>query len=215
MTGSRMSREIHVRFCESAGVRFPCATRLVVGFQLHSDAMRFQADLQARFARFSLEMHREKTRLIEFGRYARERREKRGEGKPETFDFLGFTHICSQTKRNGHFVIRRIPRNDRMRQKLKCLKEQLMKKRCTPVEEQGRWLKLVVQGWYNYYSVPLTLPYLHKFLRHVLWYWFRALRRRSQRTRLTWERMYRIANAWLPSPRILHPYPWERLSVIT
>jgi RNA-directed DNA polymerase len=148
-----MSREVHVRFCERRGVRFPPPTLLIVGFEYQKDAQRFLADLRERLAKFGLELHPDKTRLIEFGRYAAERRRARGAGKPETFDFLGFTHICATT-RSGRFWIRRITISKRMRAKLREVKDQLKQRRYQPLPEQGRWLGSVVRGHRAYYAVP-------------------------------------------------------------
>jgi group II intron reverse transcriptase/maturase len=191
------------------------ADDFVVGFQHRTDAERFWAELGERFAKFSLDLHADKTRLIEFGRYAAERRAERGASKPETFDFLGFTHICGRTKKNGRFVVCRRPMAKRMRTKLREIKQTLLRCRHAPVAEQGQWLRSVVEGWYRYFAVPMTYHTLTQFRRRVAWHWFRALRRRSQHHRITWQRMYRLINRWLPPPRILHPYPWQRLRVTT
>lgn len=191
------------------------ADDFVMGFQHRSDAERFQREFRERFSKFNLELHAEKTRLIEFGRFAAERRAQRGAGKPETFDFLGFTHICGRTKKTGKFVVYRRPMAKRMRTKLREIKQTLLRCRHAPVAEQGQWLRSVVNGWYRYYALPMTYHTLEAFRRWVAWHWFRALRRRSQRNRMTWQRMYRLIECWLPQPRILHPYPWERLPVTT
>src|SRR5467141_3404860 len=145
--GSRMSRETHVRFCESGGVRFPSATHLVAGFQHETDARRFQAAMRARFEEFSLALHAEKTRLIEFGRYAASNRKQRGLGKPESFTFLGFIFICVVTRR-GQFQLKRQTRRDRMRIKLKEIKEELRRRMHQPTPEQGGWLRQVVTGFF-------------------------------------------------------------------
>jgi len=188
------------------------ADDIVSGFQYKSDAMRFQKDLQDRFRKFNLELHTEKTRLIQFGRFAAERRAAKGEGKPETFGFLGFTHICAKSSK-GKFLLLRLPIRKRVQAKLKEIKEQLKIRRYTSIPEMGRWLRSVVSGWYRYYAIPNTSRYLGKFRRRVAWLWLRALRRRSQRSRMTWRRMYKLMAIWLPRPRILHPYPQARLQV--
>jgi RNA-directed DNA polymerase len=188
------------------------ADDIVAGFQYQSDAIWFQRDLQARFRKFNLELHAEKTRLIQFGRFAAERRAARGKGKPETFDFLGFTHICAKSSK-GTFLLLRLPMRKRVQAKLKEIKEQLKLRRYTSIPEMGRWLHSVISGWYRYYAVPNTSRYLGKFRRRVAWLWFRALRRRSQRSRMTWRRMYKLIATWLPQPRIMHPYPQARLHV--
>ncbi|WP_418202200.1 group II intron reverse transcriptase/maturase [Anaerohalosphaera lusitana] len=186
------------------------ADDIVVGFQYKSDAMRFRKDMQSRFCKFNLELHSDKTRLIQFGRFAAERRAAKGQGKPETFDFLGFTHICAKSSK-GTFKLLRLPIRKRVQAKLKEIKEQLKIRRYTSIPEMGRWLHSVVSGWYRYYAVPNTFRYLGKFRRRVAWLWFRALRRRSQRSRMTWSRMYKLMDRWLPKPRILHAYPQARL----
>jgi RNA-directed DNA polymerase len=209
-----MSCEVHVRFCESRRVRFPPATHLVVGFQHLGDAQRFLADLRERFAKFGLELHPDKTRLIEFGRHAAERRKARGVGKPETFDFLGFTHLCGKS-RNGRFWLRRITISKRMRAKLKEVKDQLVRRRYQPLPEQGKWLASVVRGHLAYYAVPGNGDAINAFRAQAIKHWRTALRRRSQRHRLTWERMNRITARWLPHARIMHPYPNVRFDART
>lgn len=191
------------------------ADDFVVGFQHRQDAEQFLAELRERFRKFRLDLHAEKTRLIEFGRFAAEDRARREEGKPETFDFLGFTHICSKTWKTGRFLVYRRPMAKRMRATLKRIKEVLLKCRHAPISQMGQWLRSVVQGWYQYYAIPFTYHTLSSFRRQVAWHWFRALRRRSQKHRMTWRRMYRLMEQWLPKPRILHPYPWQRVPVTT
>ena len=170
--------------------------------------------MKERFSRFNLELHAEKTRLIEFGRYAGSDRSGRGDGKPETFDFLGFTHICGKS-RGGDFALHRRPMKKRMRAKLREIKENLRKRMHLPIPEVGQWLRTVVGGWYRYYAVPRSYKVLSSFRFQVAWLWYRTLRRRSQKSSLTWTRMYRLLEHWLPKPRILHPYPSERLRVTT
>jgi group II intron reverse transcriptase/maturase len=186
----------------------------VVGFQHRSDAERFLVDLRERFAQFALELHPEKTRLIEFGRFAAQHRVARGLGKPETFNFLGFTHICGKT-RAGRFQVQRITMSRRMRAKLHEVKDRLRRSRHLPIPEQGRWLGSVVRGYFGYYAVPGNGRALNSFRFKVGRYWCRALRSRSQRHRLTWERMNRLLARWLPPVRILHPYPSARFAART
>jgi RNA-directed DNA polymerase len=185
----------------------------VIGFQNKSDAERFQVELKERMTKFSLEMHEDKTRLVEFGRYAAENRKKRGEKKPETFDFLGFTHICSR-KRDGSFKLHRKTITKRLRAKIKEVREKLLKNRHQPIARQGAWLKAVLQGHFNYYGVPGNREALDTFRRQAQFSWLNALRRRSQKARsLTWKRMEKLISTWLPSTRITHPYPFQRLCV--
>ena len=193
-------------------VRF--ADDVVVGFEYRDDAERFWADLRNRLAKFSLELNAEKTRLIEFGRYAAERRTARGLGKPETFRFLGFTHACGKT-RKGRFKLKRTTDSKRMRAKLNALKGKIERGRHLPIPEQGRWLASVLRGHYQYYAVPDNSEALRAFRRQVVWHWLRALRRRSQRTTMTWERMSRLADRWLPLPRVLHAWPEQRFAANT
>jgi len=188
------------------------ADDFVVGFEHRSDAERFQADLAERFRKFALELHADKTRLIEFGRHAARTRSARGAGKPETFDFLGFTHVCGTT-RKGKFIVVRRPMQKRVRRTLAAIKEVLRRRLHHSIAEVGQWLGTVMRGWYQYYAVPLTSPQLGAFRTRVGRLWYGALRRRSYKTRITWERMHRLIACWLPEPRILHPYPWERLRV--
>ena len=190
-------------------VRF--ADDFIIGFEYRDDAERFLAGLRERFAKFSLELHPDKTRLIEFGRRAARDRAARGEPKPETFKFLGFTHICV-TARNGRFWIRRKTDSKRMRAKLKQVKDQIMRRRHLPIPEQGRWLASVVTGHQAYYAVPGNYDAVHAFRTQATRHWHRALRRRSQKTRLTWERMNRLETRWLPPTRIKHPYPEARFA---
>jgi group II intron reverse transcriptase/maturase len=193
-------------------VRF--ADDFIVGFQYEQDARRFQAELRKRFARFGLELHPDKTRLIEFGRFAVSDRAARGLGKPETFDFLGFTHISAKTK-NGRFWIRRVTIAKRMRTKLREVKDQLKRGRHRPFAVQGQWLRSVVAGHLAYYAVPGNTDAVAAFRTQVTRHWFKALRRRGQRTRLSWTRMNRIATRWLPKARVMHPFPDVRLAART
>jgi RNA-directed DNA polymerase len=193
-------------------VRF--ADDYVAGFQYRDDAERFLADLRDRLAKFSLELNAKKTRLIEFGRFAVRDRAARGLGKPGVFQFLGFTHVCGKT-RTGRFKLKRITDSKRVRAKLSEVKTELMRRRHQPIPDQGRWLASVLRGHYNYYAVPDNGKALRAFREQAVRHWHRALRRRSQRTRLTSERMYRLADRWLPPARVLHPWPDDRFAART
>ena len=193
-------------------VRF--ADDYVAGFEHREDAERFLADLRDRFAQFGLELHPDKTRLIEFGRFAAENRARRGDRKPETFEFLGLTHICART-RNGRFKLKRVTSKKKMRAKLRAVKAEMRRRRHLPIPEQGRWLASVLSGHYRYYAVPDNSRALQAFRDTVTRHWLRSLRRRSQRSRMTWERMRRIAGRWLPRPRIQHPWPNARFDART
>jgi group II intron reverse transcriptase/maturase len=188
------------------------ADDLVVGFEHEADARRFWEAMRARLEEFSLSLHPEKTRLIEFGREAAARRARRGLGKPETFKFLGFTFICGRSRR-GNFLLTRKSRRDRMRAKLKEIKEVLRQRMHQSIPEQGRWLGQVVSGYFAYHAVPTNYAALGAFRAHVLRLWLRTLRRRSQKAGLLWEAMQRIGDKWLPKPRILHPWPEARFAV--
>ncbi len=190
------------------------ADDFVAGFEHQGDAQQFLHDLRERFAAFGLELHPDKTRLIEFGRYAAERRQKRGLGKPETFDFLGFTHLCGRT-RSGRFWLKRITMAKRMRAKLAEVKDQLKSRRHQPIPEQGQWLASVVRGHVAYYAVPGNSHAIREFRTQVTRHWWTALRRRSQRHSLDWSRMNRIATRWLPPAHILHPHPDVRFDART
>lgn len=187
------------------------ADDVVVGFEHEAEARRFLENLGARLEGFSLSLHPDKTRLIEFGRYAAAHRERRGEGKPETFNFLGFTLICGKS-RKGYFQLQRKTRADRMRAKLQNVKEELRRRMHHSIAEQGQWLRQVVTGFYAYHAVPTNSRALAAFRYHVTGLWHRVLLRRSQRQRLTWERMQQLARDYLPVPRILHPWPDRRFA---
>jgi len=195
---------IIVRYCDD----------FIVGFEHRDDAERFWRELQERFRKFNVELHPEQTRLIEFGRFAAERRKRRGQGKPGTCDFLGVTHMCSKT-RQGKCTVRRKTIAKRLRQKLQEVKETLRMRMHWPISRQGAWLKSVLLGYYRYYGVPRNGSLLTVFHETVMRYWCRTLRRRSQRHRLTWQRIYALAEEWLPKPHLLHPYPAQRLRVTT
>ncbi|HEY3616406.1 MAG TPA: group II intron reverse transcriptase/maturase [Candidatus Sulfotelmatobacter sp.] len=188
------------------------ADDLIIGFEHETDARRFLDEMRKRLQEFALSLHSEKTRLIEFGRFAAENRERRGLGKPETFTFLGFTFICSKTRR-GKFQIKRKSRRDRMQAKLQAIKQELRRSMHQPIPQQGRWLQQVVTGYFNYHAVPTNSSTLTAFLFHVTNLWRRTLRQRSQKDWTTWERIKRLADDWLPKPRILHPWPESRFAV--
>ena len=195
-------------------MRFPGATHRVVGFEHKSDALRFQLDLAARLAKFELELHPEKTRLIRFGRFALERQSERGLGKPATFDFMGLTHICARSMK-GRFLLTRHTNAKRMRAKLKSIRQELMRRRHLSIPEQGAWIHQVMRGYFAYHSVPTNSLSMCRFRTEVRKAWLFALRRRSQRHRMTWTRMRHLERRWLPAVRVLHPWPDERLRVKT
>ncbi|MDP4000597.1 MAG: group II intron reverse transcriptase/maturase [bacterium] len=188
------------------------ADDFVIGFREESDARRCLADLKERFTKFGLELHPEKTRLIEFGRYAEERRTRRGAGPPETFDFLGFTHISGKTRR-GDFTIHRKTSRKKFQAKLADLKEKLSRRRHDDLSMVGAWLQGVFRGWCQYYAVPGNYARLRQFRDAIQVIWLRSLRQRSQRgRRLTWEKFSKLCQRWLPTPKILHPYPNVRFA---
>jgi RNA-directed DNA polymerase len=186
------------------------ADDFVVGFEHRAEAERFQADLRVRLKEFDLELKAEKTRLIEFGRYAAANRKRRKEGKPETFDFLGMTHYCSTTRKGG-FVVKRQTMRKRERAKLKAVKEELTRRMHASIPEQGHWLATILRGHYQYYGVPFNSQALWSYYYRIQRLWQRALTRRSQKGWVRWERIERLSHKWLPSPRICHPYPSIRL----
>jgi RNA-directed DNA polymerase len=188
------------------------ADDFIVGSQHEGDARRFLAMMRDRLEEFALSLHSEKTRLIEFGRFAAEDRKRRRRGKPETFNFLGFTFICSKTRR-GNFQVKRKSRRDRMRMKLQAIKQELRRRMHQPIPQQGQWLKQVVTGYFNYHAVPTNAPRLAAFHFHVAHLWWRTLRRRSQKDWTTLERIARLVEDYLPKPRILHPWPDARFAV--
>jgi group II intron reverse transcriptase/maturase len=188
------------------------ADDFIVGFQHEADARRFWDDMRKRFEEFSLSLNPDKTRLIEFGRFAAERRAQRGLAKPETFNFLGFTFICERNSR-GQFLVKRITRRDRMRATLRQIKEELRRRMHRPIPEQGAWIKQVVRGFFAYHAVPTNGAALRAFYYYVKRIWLRTLRRRSQKDRFSWQQMHSLAADWIPQPRILHPYPDKRFAV--
>ena len=195
---------IVVRFCDD----------FVVGFQYGEDAEEFREALKKRFSKFSLELNEDKTRLIEFGRFAAQNRKRQGKGKPESFDFLGFTHICGKTY-EGKFMVLRHTITKRMRAKLMELKRELRRRLHWPVPVVGRWLRVVLLGHYRYYGVPGNRRKLGAFKYHLARLWYKALRRRSQRHRLNWERINRLIGRWFPQSRICHLIPDFSMYVIT
>ena len=194
-------------------VRF--ADDFVMGFEHRAEAEQFLAGLAERFAKFGLELHPEKTRLIEFGQFAADNRRKRGKGKPETFDFLGFAHICGTKRSNGRFTVLRQTMPKRLQSKLAEVKAELKRRMHEAVPVVGQWLASVVGGHCRYYGVPMNTPALWMFRFEVVRRWYRALCRRSQPGRITWDRMKRLVARYLPVPRVCHPYPLRRLGVIT
>ena len=202
-----MSREIHVRFCEGLGVQFPRATRLILGFEQESEARKCLAALSERMAKFGLQLHPTKTRLIEFGRRSAERNRRNGR-KSETFDFLGMTHFWGPT-RKGQITLQRRTMAKRLRRKLAEIGEELRRRRHDSVGQTGRWLASVVRGWQQYHGVPMNIRRLQQFQEGIFHLWLQQLRRRSQRGRSRWtyERMRRLVDRHLPKPRITQPWP--------
>ncbi|WP_247803911.1 reverse transcriptase domain-containing protein [Bradyrhizobium sp. 191] len=188
------------------------ADDLVAGFEHEDDARRFLDAMRERIEAFALTLHSDKTRLIEFGRYAATNRKTRGLGKPETFMFLGFIHICGKSRR-GNFLLERKTRRDRLRTKLQDIKAELRRRMHQPIPVQGKWLRQVITGHFAYYAVPANGRALSAFRYYVTDLWRRTLRRRSQRAGFTWDRMTKLADDWLPQPRILHPWPQQRFAV--
>ena len=194
-------------------VRF--ADDIVLGFQSRSLAEQFQRELTERMGKFGLELHPEKTRLLEFGPFAAKNRKERGQGKPETFDFLGFTHICARKRSNGYFTVLRQTIRKRLQSKLSEVKAELQRRLHDPIPAVGQWLGSVVQGHIRYYGVPTNSSALRRFRFQVGWLWHRTLSRRSQNGRVRWDRMGRLIARWLPPAQVHHPYPLRRLGVIT
>jgi len=188
------------------------ADDLVVGFEHEAEALRFWDAMRTRFEQFSLELHGDKTRLLEFGRYAIERRQRNGQGKPQTFNFLGFTFICGCSRR-GAFLLRRHTRRDRMRAALREIKDEMRRRHHDNLTDQGQWLRSVVAGYFAYHAVPTNAQAIGAYRHHVLDLWRRSLKRRSQKDRMTWARMDRLAAEWLPPPHVLHPWTEERMAV--
>jgi RNA-directed DNA polymerase len=190
------------------------ADDFIVGFQYYKEAVRFKHELKARLSKFKLKLHPQKTRLIEFGRFASKDREDRGKDRPETFNFLGFTHICGKTKA-GRFKLKRKTMSQKMRRKIAEIKQEMRDRLNNRISEVGKWLRSVLLGHYRYYGVPGNIGTLYSFREALLHWWYKALKRRGQRRRISWDKMVRIAKDWLPYPEIYHPYPGERLIVRT
>jgi RNA-directed DNA polymerase len=188
------------------------ADDLVVGFQHRTDAEQFQSEFRERLAKFGLELHPDKTRLIEFGRFATRNRKRRGEGKPETFTFLGFTHFCGQRISDGAFIVWRITAKKRMVAKLKAIKAELQRRKHHRTADVGAWLRKVVLGYYQYHAVPGNTTQLRIFQRRVNRLWRNVLIRRSQRAQVRWERLTPLLTRWIPQPHVLHPYPDARFN---
>jgi RNA-directed DNA polymerase len=198
------------RAARGAVIMVRYADDIVIGFEHRDEAERFQRELSERLRKFELELHEEKTRLIEFGRHAAGNRQRRGERKPETFNFLGFTHICGKT-RAGRFTVLRKTMRKRMQAKLKELKREFRRRMHSPLKEQGQWVGAVLRGHYQYYGVPFNSASLSSFVYHVKGLWHRALSRRSQKGELAWVRFEKLVGHWIPAPRVCHPYPSQRL----
>jgi RNA-directed DNA polymerase len=207
------AQQWRTRQARGAMIMVRYADDTVFGFQHEADAKRFLADMRERSMTFGLSLHPEKTRLIRFGRYAALNRRERGLGKPETFNFLGFTLICGE-KRTGGFQLYRRSRRDRMQATLQRVKEELKRRRHEPVPAQGRWLGQVVRGFYAYHAVPTNYRALVLFRVRITRLWRRALMRRSQRATVRWDRMVRLRDRYLPRPQIQHPWPERRFDVM-
>jgi group II intron reverse transcriptase/maturase len=192
---------------EMIAVRY--ADDLVVGFEHRADAERFRQEFEERLAKFGLELHPEKTRLIEFGRFARANRQARGEGEPESFTFLGFTHSCGNNSA-GKFTIWRRTARKRLEAKLQQVKQTLRARMHEPMPQVGDWLRRVLNGFYQYHAIPGNWASLYRFRLQIGRYWRHVLRRRSQRGRVKAGQMARLYDRWLPIPRLVHPYPSVR-----
>jgi group II intron reverse transcriptase/maturase len=188
------------------------ADDLVVGFEHRAEAERFLKEFRERLAKFGLELHPEKTRLIEFGRFAARNRKQRGEGKPETFTFLGFTHYCGKRRSNGTFIVWRETAKKRMVAKLHAIKAELIRRKHEPTALVGKWLRQVTLGYYQYHAVPGNLNRLAVFMHHLRRMWRAVLARRSQRGQVSWQRHKPVLDRWIPVPRVLHPYPQQRFA---
>ena len=184
----------------------------MVGFENRAEAERFLNKLRERLAKFGLELHAEKTRLMEFGQYAEQNRKRRGEAKPETFTFLGFMHYCGKRRGNGSFIVWRTTAKKRMVAKLRAIKAELVRRKHEPSAQVGEWLKKVVQGYYQYHAVPGNMSQLSIFRHRVRRFWRAVLNRRSQRAELNWQRLNPLLDRWIPFPRVLHPYPQARFA---
>jgi hypothetical protein len=188
------------------------ADDLVVGFQHRADAERFLGEFRERLATFGLELSAEKTRLIQFGRFAALNRKERGQGKPETFTFLGFTHYCGTRRSTGSFIVWRKTAKKRMAAKLQALKVELRRRMHEPLSRVGEWVQKVLTGYYQYHAIPGNLDRLSVFRHRLRRLWRTVLRRRSQRGRMNWHRLGPVLDRWIPPPRVLHPYPAQRFA---
>ena len=188
----------------------PVRRRSCGGFRKSSGGGRFLEEFRERLAKFGLELRTEKTRLIEFGRFAAQNRERRGAGKPETFTFLGFTHYCGKRRKDGAFILWRETAKRRLVAKLQAIKTDLKRRRHEPIASVGAWLRRVTSGYYQYHAVPGNLPRLELFRWRLRWVWWHALSRRSQRSQIPMDRLTRLLAKWIPVPRVLHPYPMQR-----
>jgi group II intron reverse transcriptase/maturase len=188
------------------------ADDLVVGFENRAEAERFLKEFRERLAKFGLELHAEKTRLIEFGQFAERNRKRRGEAKPETFTFLGFTHYCGKRRGNGSFIVWRTTAKKRLVAKLRAIKAELVRRKHEPSAQVGEWLKKVVQGYYQYHAVPGNMSQLGIFRHRLCRFWRAVLNRRSQRAEMNWQRLNPLLERWIPFPRVLHPYPQARFA---
>jgi hypothetical protein len=184
----------------------------VLGFESKNDVDRFLEDLRVRFAKFGLTLNEDKTRVLQFGRFAAQARAKQGLPKPPTFDFLGFTHICGKSRSNGWFQLKRLTSAKRMRARLKAIREALTRRMHEPIPEVGRWLRRVVQGYFNYHGVPGNVDRLDAFRKDVSRAWLHVLRRRGQRGRMPWTRLAVLVDRYLPRARVLQPYPHQRFA---
>ena len=188
------------------------ADDLVVGFENRAEAERFLKEFRERLAKFGLELHAEKTRLIEFGQFAERNRKRRGEAKPETFTFLGFTHYCGKRRGGGSFIVWRTTAKKRLVAKLRAIKAELVRRKHEPSAQVGEWLKKVVQGYYQYHAVPGNMSQLGIFRHRLCRFWRAVLNRRSQRAEMNWQRLNPLLERWIPFPRVLHPYPQARFA---
>jgi RNA-directed DNA polymerase len=186
------------------------ADDFIVGFEHKQEAEAFLAELRERLEKFGLTLHPEKTRLIEFGLRAARDRKARGEGKPETFDFLGFTHYCGKTRQNRRPYIWRKTVKKRLRAKVQAIKQELKRRMHDPIVETGKWLCGVIRGYDNYHAVPGNRDALRSMRQRIKRDWHETLRRRGEKHRITWAKFQNIVDRWIPAPRILHPYPNQR-----
>ena len=214
MAGIRRRRTGRNKYARGEVYIVRYADDFVMGFQYRSDAEQFRNALNERLRKFELELHPEKTRLIEFGRFAEENRRNRGVGKPESFDFLGFTHRCARRRSDGGFTVQRVTIKKRMRQKLREIKVELRKRMHQPVYQTGRWLRSVINGYLNYHSVPGNRIAMNAFRADLCKAWVKTLRRRSQKGKAqAWCRYRKLIETWIPSASVRHPYPNQRFVV--